>query len=396
METTTPAAGSSPASTPVTPAAPANPTPAPAPSVQTTPAPANTPNARDVASVLTSDERKAIVTGQTTLQAVLQSKAGTSAAAQPAPSAPAEPPATPASAEPATPAATEPAAGENDEDPQSGADPKAPDRFRFKDAADQAVALIAKTKGISLVAAAKIYAADNPTTDPAAPAKTTPAAPAPDPELARYDTRLAELEATQKKLSDERKAAREDVDMEKADSLSDKIHEVLTEIGMLKNERQGFVRNRETATAQSYEQQANASRDQVIATYPELQAEGSLHRLALDAYVAKALADPKRAPEFKDPTWPAKLGEEFAQAHGLKKPGSVPAKPATTPAPAATLRSKPVQVPGAKLLSSSDGTPLSASATANVNGKELLAQLASMTPAQRAELRRGIPAAPRI
>lgn len=48
---------------------------------------------------------------------------------------------------------------EEEEKPEA----KAKDRFRFKDAADQAVAAIAKAKGISLVEAARLYEGENPT-----------------------------------------------------------------------------------------------------------------------------------------------------------------------------------------------------------------------------------------
>ena len=408
MDTATTAAGSSPAIAPTsaapvippTPAAPATPAVTPAP----TPA---TPTARDVALILTPAERRAAATGG---KSVAQILAARTPAATPTPAAPAavepaaaEPAATPAVApEPAaadTSVTAEPAAGE----PGGEHDTKEPDRFRFKNPEDRAIALLAKTKGISLVAAAKLYAGDAPAATPAAPADA-PATPEPaaDPDLVRYDTHLGDLDAQLKKLSDERKQAREDVDNEKADSLSDQIADVRTQIGLLKNERQGHVRNREQASTRGFEQQANASRDRLFASYADFAAEGSMPRLALDAFVSKALNDPKRAAMFNDPTWPEKLGEEFAQTHGLKKQGAASATPATpvpatvkpaTPTAAALLRPKPAQVPGAKTLSGADGGSPSA---ANAPSREqLMADLRRMTPEQRKAVIGLIPAAPR-
>lgn len=77
-----------------------------------------------------------------------------------------EPPA-PAPAEEETP--VQPIAAEaaeiEDQETESGETPtqeKTPDRFRFKDDADRAVAMLAKAKKISLVEAAKLYAAERP------------------------------------------------------------------------------------------------------------------------------------------------------------------------------------------------------------------------------------------
>jgi hypothetical protein len=277
---------------------------------------------------------------------------------------------------------------------------KEPDRFRFKNPEDRAIALLAKTKGISLTAAAKLYAGDAPPAAGAGPAAAP--APAVDADLAFYDGQLGGLEAQVKKLSDERKQAREDVDNEKGDTLSDSIAELKTQIGLLKNERQGHIRNREQAVTQSFEQQATASRDRLLTEHTELASEGSLHRMAFDSFVSKSFADPKRASLFSDPSWPEKLGAEFAQAHGMKKgatapaaaptPGFVPAKPTTTP-PAALLRSKAVQVPGAKGLSSADG--VNPSAAGAPTRAELMAALPNMSAEQRKALIRSIPTAPR-
>jgi hypothetical protein len=363
-----------------------------------------------VATVLSPSERRQVVTGQKTLKDVISARKP-SAPAAPAAAAPAatetaaaqpqEPaPATPA--EPTPPPA--PAPAPEGATPASPANPEdVPDRFRFKDPVDQTIALIAKTRGVSLLEAGKIYASENGGAKPAEPsAPAAPAEPAVDPGLTQYDKQLAELNDKLTKLSDERKKAREDVDMEKADSLSDEIAELKAERRILENERHGYVRNREHAVVQSFQQQVTASHDRVVTAYPELAAEGSLHRLALNAYVDQAFNDPQRAALFKDPSWPEKLGAEFAEKHGLKKkgaaapaaatppPASAPANPAPPATPAPTLRPKVQQVPGAKLVTGADGPQ--PSAPTKPTEADLRAALPRMNAAQRRELFRLRPA----
>lgn len=340
---------------------------------------------------MTPAERRAAVTGQRSVKEILASKG----AAKPADAPVAPPAAAPAAATP-DPVPAAPAAGEGDPagDPADGE--RTPERFRFKDPVDQAVALLAKTKGISLLEAARQYHGDNAPAAPAAPA-AAPAAPAVDSSLAEYDTQITTLADRIKKLSDDRTKAREDVETDKADKLSDDIAEAKADLRLLEHERKGYVRTREQAAVQTAQQQVNTSRDRALSQYPDLQTEGSLHRLALDQYVTRALRDPARAGEFNDMAWPERLTTEFAQKHGLKKAGSaastpapaVPSAPAPAPAatptpqPASLLRSQPRQVPGAKLVSSADGgSPSAPVPTAD----ELRAALPQMTAAKRREL----------
>ena len=283
----------------------------------------------------------------------------------------------------------------------------------FKDSVDQAVALLAKTKGISLIEAAQLYQGQNNTAPaPAAPtAPAAPAEPAVDTGLAEYDTQISSLTDRIKKLAEDRAKARDDVDNEKADKISDDIADAKAELRILENEKKGYVRTREQAAVQTAQQQVSLSRDRALAQYPDLQAEGSLPRLALDAYVHQALRDPARAGLFNDHSWPEKITAEFAQKHGLKKAGSAASTPAPaatpapapvpattpTPSPAALLRNAPRQVPGAKLVSSADGShPSPALPTV----EDFKAALPQMPAAKRRELavhamhmaRRGAPA----
>jgi hypothetical protein len=112
-------------------------------------------------------------------------------------------------------------------------------------------------------------------------------------------------------------------------------------------------------------------------------------RLALDAYVSKQLADPKRQHEFRDPSWPEKITHEFASLHSLKKNGTPAATPQATPqpqqpAPQNLLRPKVQQVPGAKLVNGSDGQQPSSPGAPTL--ADLQAALPRMSAAQRMEL----------
>lgn len=397
MDTITPAAGSSPAPTPETPAAasaPAAPTAA-TPVAPAAPAPAAAapaPSARDIANVLTSAERKLVSTGQKSLKDVLAARPVKPAAlvTTTAPAIPEDAPAEPAAN--ATETEATHTAEPTPEIPAAQSDDM-PDRFRFKDPADQAIALIAKSKGVNLIEATRIYQAVNPAQTPEA---ESPEVERPDPDLQGYDKALADLDAKVAKLSEDRDKAREDVDMKKADSLSDEIAEAKADLKILRNERQGYVRNREQAATQTVQQQVTASKERAVAEYAELATEGTLHRDALDAFVQRAIADPQRAALFDDPTWPEKLTAEFAAKHGLKKKGAAApaaapaaaatpaARPATpTPAPTPALRPKVQQVPGAKLNTGADGQQPSAPA-ATVD--DVRAALPRMTPAQRKQV----------
>ncbi len=67
-----------------------------------------------------------------------------------------------------------------------------------------------------------------------------------------------------------------------------------------------------------YQKAVDAARDRVYAAYPIFAKNDGIERLALDAYVTRALSDPNRQEEFRDPNWPAKLAIEFASKYGIK------------------------------------------------------------------------------
>jgi hypothetical protein len=390
METTTPAAGTSPAPTnsdtvPPASTAPANDTivtPQNDQATQQTPpdnqnqAPAKqdskSPTMADVMSALKQDERRQLATGAKTLKQIIEARGIKVPDQKPEPAQ-------------QTPPANQ------QQQAQTPQQDDMPDRFRFKEPADQAIALIAKSKGVSLLQASKIYEAEHGTATPAPSAPAAPQQPEVDPGLSQYDAQIAELDAKVKQLSAERAKAREDVEMEKADSLSDQLADLRSEMKLLAHERNGYIRNRESAKTQSYEQQADAARDRALAEYPELKAEGSMPRLALDQYVAQQMADPRQVQSFRnDPTWPERVIREFAQKHAIKKAGQAatptPAQQpqSSTPQPANLLRSKVQQVPGAKLVNGADGQQPSRPGTPTM--ADMQAALPRMNPAQRMEL----------
>ncbi|MEI6676276.1 MAG: hypothetical protein WCO57_13985 [Verrucomicrobiota bacterium] len=93
---------------------------------------------------------------------------------------------------------------------------KAKDRFRFKDAADQAVAAIAKAKGISLVEAARLYEGEIPTKREDA---TTPQAE----EVQGEKETVASVTATIEELRAQKREAQTNLEFETASELDAQI-----------------------------------------------------------------------------------------------------------------------------------------------------------------------------
>lgn len=290
------------------------------------------------------------------------------AAATPPEPAPAEPPATPEGEEPEPAASADPEGQDPSEQPEA----RTPDRFRFKNPEDQAIALIAKARGVGLAEAARIYRGEpaptasadrTPATEPAAPAEPTV-----DPGVAQYDQRIETTRTKVQELAAKRKQHREDAEFDKADEVGDELANVRADLKFLEHEKQGYLRSREAEQAATYQRTAEAAAARVYQQFPAFAKEDSMERLALDAYVIRQRNDPGRKAIFADPNWPEALAKEFAEKNGIK-PGAAkpvaqaPAAPAApaTPAPSATLpKSQPRQVaatPGAKLLTSADGTP---------------------------------------
>lgn len=362
-----------------------------------------------LANLTTAERRQVAIGGTAALKTILDKKSGgaaqAAASATPAPAAPEPTAANPEAPTPQAPQATA-------EDDDQGDELKKM-RVLPKDFQEREVIRLMKPSrdaqgnevpGLSLRDAyLKVYGTTTPQQaqapqgeQPNATPAAAPQEPAADPALQGYDTQLSELSAKIEKLSKERDQAREEIENAKADKLSDEIADARAELKLLTHERNGYLRQKETSQVRSLEQQITSSRDRALAQYPDLQAADSMARLALDGYVQNALADPKRATFFADPTWPEKITAEFASKHGLRKTGSsaatspaatpsaTPPKAAPQPAPTPQLRPRPQQVPGARLMTSADGGQPSATPQATV--EELRAALPRMNAAQRREL----------
>jgi len=316
----------------------------------------------------------------------------TPAAAAPAPAAETQATETtpaPTEAQPAESTATEPNPG-GEED---GGEQHKGKRFRFSSEQDQAIAALAKSKGVSLLEAAKLYEGVPAQASQSAPA--TPeagnAAPEADPEVAAYDTRITEAQTEIERLTGERDAASEDMDTKKANSLSDQIAELRADLRLTKYEKQGLLANREEARKAARASTINESRDRAFVEYPIFAKADSIEREALDNYTTKAINNPARASEFTSPDWPERIAKEFAEKHGIKKGSG--ANLVTPSAPAAPARSitkpAPQQVAGAsgsKLLTGADGntTP---SATRQLT-PERVKELIRTNPEARREIMR--------
>jgi hypothetical protein len=61
-----------------------------------------------------------------------------------------------------------------------------------------------------------------------------------------------------------------------------------------------------------YTQLVESSLERALASFPAFADPEGMQRLALDAYIQRALGDRARRAEFADPNWPEKLTQEFA------------------------------------------------------------------------------------
>ena len=261
----------------------------------------------------------------------------------------------------------ESAQGEQNDDTQPQPDessdkPKGePNRFRFKDEEDRAIAQLAKAKGVSLREAARLYESMPAPADKPKGGKPAETAGEPPAEIAAIEEQIEQLGATLKELGTRRASAAEEFDQAKRDEIQDQIDAVRGQITELKFDRKLVQRDHESR----YRRTAEASRDAVFEKFEALARPKSLERRAFDAFVHDVRADQKRAGIFDDPRWPEKLADEFAAEVGLE-----PAQGKGTPAqegkkaPPAKAAPKPAaiqQVPGAKLLDGADGSTPSAS-----------------------------------
>lgn len=390
-------AGSSPSNTPQEPTPAPAPTPAPTkttPPAQPAAAPAPTPAKpdgtaedhkviADVLSTLTPEQRDRVLEGE-------DIRTVTGLEPTPTPPTP-EPEPAPAPGPEPTPAAPEPAP--TPEPPEPGEPETLPEelRPRFKNQEDIAIALLAKTKGITLLEAADFYRGTKPPVpDPAKPAEP----PAPPPEVATIDAERIAIADRIKALKTQRTQAREEVDYTKADELSDEIAEATARLGKLETHRDIILSDHETSQAQRFSDEVGRSAGRVYAKFPVLSAATNLERMAFDNYVDRAMSNPQRAALFQSPAWPEVLADEFARVakltpNGKAAPaGSPPASP-TAPSTRSTAPTpKPAVVqtpPNARLTTGPDGS-LPSTPRPSITPTDAISTLGTLSPQDRREL----------
>lgn len=290
---------------------------------------------------------------------------------------------------------TAPVAPEPDDDAAHADEGKPlPDRFRFSTEEDRKIALLAKQLEVSLPEAVAIYAASKkPAEAPAADPKAPPAPPA---EVVEIDSQLQEIDAEIAKSQAARKQAREDVDYDKADELSDSIAEATARKTQLAAQRKAALNRQANQAAQSFDTQVSESANRVYAQFPELADVDGASRLGFEGFIERAARDPVQAKVFDFADWPERLGKQFSAKTGMKAKGtnSSPATPAPTPTlpppppnarPPAPKPSVAQQTPGAKLVTGPAGNP-PAEYRAKPTTADLVAGLRGMSEKQREAL----------
>lgn len=211
--------------------------------------------------------------------------------------------------------------------------PKEPDRFRFKDPEDKAIAMLAKSQGISLAKAAVLRAQ---ITGETKPVEEVHQEPAPDPTIIALEAEVAkieqELRATHKAdAMDESlpeiqiRLSRENAKLESARSKAMALADMRT-----------ISQQESLAQSQAvFDQQVETVRLEAAKEFPQLNDAKSPLRILCDAR-AKEMQDsnhPDHAELFK-PSIVRFLAEKVAPQIGLapvSKPTAVPAKPAEKP-----------------------------------------------------------------
>lgn len=351
-------------------------------------------------AALSPADRRLVATGRSSeIKAPAPVAPATPAAAPavvvtPVAAAPAAEVAPAAPAEPGTPAASPEGASPGEGGP--GSEGEGSKRFRFTGEDDKAVAQLAKSRGISLVEASRIYAGDAPPAAPAAPVPAPAAEPVaalPDPVVTGIDTKITEAQQRLTELTAQRDAADDDLDRKGSNKLNDQITDLKADIRLMENEKKGHVAAREQEVQQTYKAGVDAARERVFSEFKVFADRDSRERLALDAYVTRAINDPARKAEFKNPAWPETLAREYAQKYGIQPTAAAgtapaPVAPAAAPRPAVLPKAAPVQVAAPadpRLLTGADGR--SSSAPRQLTREELLQKVRTDPEARRAVVR---------
>ena len=203
----------------------------------------------------------------------------------------------------AVPAATatepEPEKPEGEQPPAETEPEKTVDRFRFKDAEDRAVAMIAKTKGISLVAAAKLYSGEH---------EPIPAAtPDPDPEP-QPDTALTELDERLNAAMDRRKELAKALGTEELEEAKDEIEQLRQQKAAVESRKAQAAATKADAFATDRSESIKAAKGQ----FPSSTDPKSELAQAIVARIESIAKDPDRSVLLSDPKAPEVIAAEAA------------------------------------------------------------------------------------
>ena len=203
----------------------------------------------------------------------------------------------------AVPAATttepEPEKPEGEQPPAETESEKPVDRFRFKDAEDRAVAMIAKTKGISLVAAAKLYSGEHE------PAPAPAAAPEPEPQ---HDTVLTELDEKLKLATERRKELAKSLGTEELEEAKDEIEQLRQQKAAVESQQAKAAAEKQDAFATERSNSIKAAKGQ----FPSSTDPKSELAQAIAARIESIAKDPARSVLLSDPKAPEVIAAEAA------------------------------------------------------------------------------------
>lgn len=209
---------------------------------------------------------------------------------------------------------------EEEEEPEA----KAKDRFRFKDPLDQAVAALAKAKGISLVAAAKIIEGEPAPVAEAAQEEAAPARTAADVD--------SELEAVEQEFED----AMEAMEFEKIGAISKRQRKLIEEKADLRYSEVQATASKASAEEARFFEEFDKAEAKAVAHYPDTTNPDS----ALTKRIVELDQQMKRLgdPLFHSPNKPFLLAQKAAIELGI----TMTDPKAARPAPAQATKRRPV------------------------------------------------------
>lgn len=264
-----------------------------------------------------------------------------------------EPESSASKSEPEAPSASKPPEPNSEQEPEKEGARPPQFRIRPNDFREAEVMRLMKEGKSLREAALEVYGSLQTETPESQPAKSEPE---PDP-IAEYDQKIEEIQAQVKDLMAQRKAAREELENEKADDLTDQINDLKREADRLEIRKDLMLEARRASAREARMQKAIADKEAVVERYPTLGDPNHEDRRRFDQWLQEKSADPDYEAVFQSPRWRQILAAQFAAEAGIQataggrkdtatqKP-TTPAKPAPVPkASAATVLRKPGNPP---------------------------------------------------